>query len=177
MAATPTTSRKRLGDLLKEKKRVTEADIARLLEASPNREGRLLGDLLLESGLVPKEELVLALEEITGCSYLDARFAPLDSTVLASIPHATAFRRAALPLQKEGRRLVVVMAEPQNLRCLDELRTVSRLEITPRLGLRSEIIAAVEKHYGRRQKDVELAAAASAGGAMTLAFVDAALAQ
>jgi len=176
MATTPTPARKRLGDLLKEKKRVTETDIARLLEASPNPEGRLLGDLLLESGLVPKEELVRALEEITGCSYLDARFAPLDRTALTSIPHATAFRCTALPLQKEGRRLVVVMAEPQNLRYLDELRTVSRLEITLRLGLRSEIITAVEKYYGRRQKDAELAAAALGGGELPLDFVDAALA-
>ncbi len=175
MAAT-TVVRKRLGDLLKEKESVSESEIARLLEEKPNREGRLLGDLLLESGLVPKEVLVPALEEITGCSYLDARLAPLDPVVLGSIPHATAFRYAALPLQKEGRRLVVVMAEPQNLRCLDELRTVSRLEITPRLGLRVEIAAAVEKYYGRRQKDAALAAAASGSGAMQLNFVDPALA-
>jgi len=176
MAATPAPARKRLGDLLKEKELVTEAEITKLLDESPNREGRLLGDLLLESSLVPKEVLVPALEEITGCSYVDARLAPLDPAVLGSIPHATAFRYAALPLQKEGRRLVVVMAEPQNLRCLDELRMVSRLEITPRLGLRPEIAAAVEKYYGRRQRDAGLAAAAAGAGAVQLNFVDAALA-
>src|SRR5260221_586142 len=173
MAANSMPMRRRLGDLLKEKNYVTEGDITRVLE-SPGHEGRRLGDLLLESGLVRKDELVPALEEITCCSYVDARLTPVDCTVLGWIPHATAFRHVALPLRKEGRRLVVVMAEPQNLRCVDELRTICRMEITPVLGLRSEIIAAVEKYYGRRRRDVHWAAATAAGAAtMELPFVDA----
>jgi type IV pilus assembly protein PilB len=48
----------------------------------------------------------------------------------------------------ERKRLVVVMAEPQNLSVINELKFMSSIDISPRLGFAAEIQAAIEKHYG-----------------------------
>ena len=149
------TTRLRLGDVLKERKRVTEVEISRLLEESqsqapkggPGGRMSLLGELLLQRGLVSKEELVVALEVVSQCRYVDARFANVDSTALNLLPRSSASKYCALPLMKQGRTLVAVLAEPQNLRVLDELRFVTGLQIEARLGLRPEILSAIEKCY------------------------------
>jgi len=53
-----------------------------------------------------------------------------------------------IPLVYEGTRIITVMAEPQNLRALDELRFLSGSEIVPRLGFRGEINEAIQRCYG-----------------------------
>src|SRR5258708_8498935 len=141
----PSPRRKRLGDGLKDKKRVTEKDLAKLMEQAPP--GARLGELILERGLVSKEELVQALQEVLGCSYLDARFVQVDNRALELIPRSTAFRNNILPMSIVGRQLVVIMADPQNLRVLDELRFISGMDIAPRLGIQSEIHSALERCY------------------------------
>jgi len=145
MNSTPHPVRKRLGDVLKAKKRVTEPELARLMEQAP--QGARLGEMLLDRGLISKEEVVEALQEVMGCSYLDARFVTVDPKVLPLIPRSTAIRNGVLPLAQVGRQLVVLMAEPQNLRLLDELRFIAGLEISPRLGIQSEILTAIERCY------------------------------
>jgi type IV pilus assembly protein PilB len=142
--------KRRLGDVLKERKRVTEADIDKILQETQGK-ALLLGELMLDRGLVAKEDLVSALEEVTSYRYVDARFATVEKAVLSLVPRAAAVRYCALPMIKDGKRMVTVMAEPQNLRALDELRFISGLEVAPRLGIRSEILAAIEKCYGEAE--------------------------
>src|SRR5262245_5625966 len=115
--------RGRLGDILKNKKRVTEAELAALIASAPS--GLRLGELLLGSGLVSKDEVVQALQEVIGCSYMDARFAQPETRVTNLIPRSTGLRHGVLPIAIVDRRLVTIMAEPQDLRVLDELRFIS----------------------------------------------------
>src|SRR5580658_4121428 len=138
-------AKRRLGDVLKAKKSVTEADLLRLMEQAPPRSR--LGDLILDRGLVSKEELVLALQEVVGCHYLDARFVTVEPEALRALPKTSALRFCALPMARTDRQLVVLMADPQDLRVVDELRFVSGMDISPRLGLRTEILSAIERCY------------------------------
>jgi type IV pilus assembly protein PilB len=138
--------RKRLGEVLQERKRITAADLQSAIEEQ-EKKTILLGELLLERSLVSKDDLVAALEEVTRFRYVDCRFATVETAVLDLIPRAAALKNVALPLVREGNRIIVVMAEPQNLHTIDELRFISGMEITPRLGFRPEIQEAIEKCY------------------------------
>ncbi len=161
----------RLGDVLKAKKSVTEADLLRLMETAPPRSR--LGDLILDRGLVSKEELVLALQEVIGCSYLDARFVTVEPAVLKMLPKTTALRFCSLPIAQTDRTLVVLMADPQDLRVVDELRFVSGMAISPRLGLRTEILSAIERCYDEADHRPEASEAqAGATQRLTLPFID-----
>src|SRR6266568_8353919 len=58
-----------------------------------------------------------------------------------------------MPLVREGSRIVTVMAEPQNIHTIDVLKFLTGMDISPRLGFRSEIMAAIESCYGGPSAD------------------------
>ncbi len=144
------TKKKRLGEVLRDRGSISSADLSKALE---DQQGKVihLGELMLERGLVSKPDLIAALAEVTRAPYVDCSTAQVDLAVLKRIPRNVAHRCCVFPLVREGPRLVTVMAEPQNLGTLDELRFTSGLEIAPRLGFRAEINAAIEKHYAEPQ--------------------------
>jgi type IV pilus assembly protein PilB len=140
--------RKRLGDLLQEQGRVSHNDIENAVQEQRGS-SILLGELLLQRGLVNKEELVTALQEITRAQYVDCLAVPASADSINLISRTVAVRCCALPISVEGKRLTVVMAEPQNLAAIDELRFFSSMEILPRLRFATEINEAIDKHYGQ----------------------------
>jgi len=146
--------RKRLGDVLRENARITHEQLEQAIEEQ-RKSSHLLGELLLQRGLVAKIDIIAALEEVTRFQYVDCRFSNVDTGVLKLIPRSAAARYCVLPLAKEGtNKLITVMAEPQNLRILDELRFISGMEIVPRMGFRSEINAAIESFYPKLSEKV-----------------------
>jgi type IV pilus assembly protein PilB len=140
--------KKRLGDVLRERGHVSPADLNKAIE---DQQGKLihLGELMLERGVVSKKDLAAALTEVTHVPYVDCDSLEVDPEVLKLLPHAVARRFCVLPVLCQGTKLVTVMAEPQNLHAIDELRFMSGMDIIPRLGFRPEIEAAVEKWYGQ----------------------------
>jgi type IV pilus assembly protein PilB len=141
--------KKRLGEVLHERKRVKVEELEQALveQKAAGIGSGLLGELLLLRGFVGKEDLVSALEEVTRFQYVDARFATVEKAVLKLVPQQAAERYLVLPLVREGRRIVAVMAEPQNLKFLDELRFITGMEVIPRLGFRTEIEEAIKRCY------------------------------
>ena len=138
--------RKKLGELLLEQGRISTEELSKAVYDQAGKAIRL-GELLLERGLVHKFDLLLALENIIGIPYQDCTTIVPTSDALQRIPRAIAERCCALPIEQNGRRLTVVMAEPQNLSLIGELSFTSGFEIIPRLGFRREILEAIARHY------------------------------
>jgi type IV pilus assembly protein PilB len=143
--------KKRLGEVLRERGHITPADLTKIIE---EQQGKLihLGELMLERGSVAKKDLGAALTEVTRVAYVDCDNIEPDPEVLKILPHAVAKRCCVLPLHCQGTKLVVVMAEPQNLAILDELRFSTGMDILTRLAFRSEIQTAVDKWYGAAEQ-------------------------
>ncbi len=162
--------KKRLGEVLRERKRVKAEDLDQVLLEQQEKGGSssLLGELLLQRNFVGKEDLVSALEEVTKFRYVDARFATVEKAVLKLVPQSVAEKYIVLPLVIEGRRIVAVMAEPQNLKSLDELRFITGMDVIPRLGFRSEIDEAIKKCYA----EIEPTAEELAIPAKAIPFID-----
>src|SRR5271156_6351483 len=112
--------KKRLGEILRERNHVS---VENLDKAIQDQQGKLvhLGELLLQRGAVSKPDLVSALVEISRIPYFDCHSVEVDAETLQLISATMARSCCALPLETVGNKLVVVMAEPQNLRFLDEL--------------------------------------------------------
>jgi type IV pilus assembly protein PilB len=138
--------RKRLGEVLQERGQISLADLNKAIQ---EQQGKVifLGELLLERGLVNQKDLVSALEEVAHVPYVDASTAEIDPDALKMIPQSVAKRFCVLPVRRDGMRLVVIMAEPQNIGTIDELRFTSGVSVSPRLGFRNEILAAIDRHY------------------------------
>jgi type IV pilus assembly protein PilB len=138
--------KKRLGEILFERGHISAADLKKALLD----QGKLvrLGELLLQRKLVSKQELAAALCEITGVEYLDCQELGPSVETLSLISPALAKRCRAIPIDSTGKTVTVVMAEPQNLQLLDELRFKTGLKILPKLGFQDELFVALERLYG-----------------------------
>jgi type IV pilus assembly protein PilB len=143
--------KKRLGEVLRERGHISPADLTKVIE---EQQGKLihLGELMLERGAVAKKDLGAALTEVTRIPYVDCDNVEPDPEVLKILPHSVAKRCSVFPIHCQGKKLVVVMAEPQNLATLDELRFTTGMDIVTRLAFRSEILAAVDKWYGAAEQ-------------------------
>jgi type IV pilus assembly protein PilB len=139
--------RRKLGEILEDRGHISAADLQKLFKEQEGKAVRL-GELILERGLVDKRSLVKALEEVSRVPYLDCTKIQCDPAILQTIPKAMAVRLCILPVHMDQSRIVVAMAEPQNITTIDELRFTSGKDISPRFGFRAEILSAIERNYG-----------------------------
>ena len=153
--------KKRLGELLFERGQVSEENLSKAIR---EQQGKFihLGELLLQRGMVSKNDLAAALTEVSRVVYTDCSEIEVEPAVLKMVPEATARRHCVIPLQLKGTRLIVAMAEPQDLQIVDELRFKTGMEIDPHLGFRREIESALDRHFGPAQL-ASLGAGKSAG--------------
>ncbi|HWF37519.1 MAG TPA: ATPase, T2SS/T4P/T4SS family, partial [Candidatus Acidoferrales bacterium] len=152
--------KKRLGEVLRERGQISSDDLTRVIESQEqgqdrDNQGSLmhLGELLLKRKLVSKNDLTSALTEVTRVPYTDCgKLRKIDSAILSLIPQALARRCCALPIEMEGdTKLALVIAEPQDLQVIDELRFSLGMELVPHFGFREEILAAIDKFYGSEE--------------------------
>ncbi len=142
--------KKRLGEVLRERGHISHADLAKAIEDQQGQGSLVrLGELMLGRGLVSKDDLLASLTEVIRIPYIDCSRIEVDPDTLKLLPHGVAKRWCVLPIQTQGTtKLIMAMAEPQNLQIIDELRFLTGMQILPRLAFRPEIEAAIEKWYG-----------------------------
>jgi len=146
--------KKKLGEVLRERGHISAGDLSKIVAEQQGKVMRL-GELMLERSLVTKEELASALEAVTAVPYINCAEVTPDAEVLHLIPRHLAVRGCVFPIRKDGTKLVVAMAEPQNIGLSDELKFTTGLNISPRLGFRAEIFTAIEKFYGGKVSAAE----------------------
>ena len=143
--------RKRAGDVLIERGVVDQQTLDQALQKQEvlraQRQRARLGELLMEVYDVSPAEIIAALEEAAGLTYTSCKFIDSTDEALRLVPRPLAVKTIALPLKVVDNCLVVVMAEPQNLSQLDELKFCSGKTITPLFSLRKEILAAIDRMY------------------------------
>jgi type IV pilus assembly protein PilB len=146
--------KKKLGEVLRERGHISAGDLSKIVADQQGKVIRL-GELMLERALVTKEELASALEAVTAVPYVNCAEVTPDAEVLHLIPRHLAVRGCVFPIRRDGKKLVVAMAEPQNIGLSDELKFTSGATISPRLGFRAEIFTAIEKFYGGKVSAAE----------------------
>lgn len=159
--------RKKLGEVLSERGQISPEVLADAV--SQQQQGKVLhlGELLLERSLVGKEQLASALEEVTHIPYIDCSKIHPEPGLLSLIPRSLAVKCEAIPIEMKKNELIIAMTEPQNLAFLDEIKFTVGMNISQRLAFRAELLAAIERCYGKGEPAAEAASAAgvSAEGA------------
>lgn len=141
--------RKKLGEVLSERGQISPQVLAEAV--SEQQQGKVLhlGELLLERRIVAKGQLASALEEVTHIPYLDCSSITPDPDVLSLIPPSLAVKCEAIPIEVKNKELMIAMTEPQNLASLNEIKFTVGMNLSLRMGFRSEILAAIERCYGK----------------------------
>jgi type IV pilus assembly protein PilB len=144
---------KQLGEVLVEQGLVTPDDLSRAMRAREEN-GRLLGRVLIDMGLVKEADLVAALARQIGLRFVDLSDSTVDPIAAAMLPEQVAKRYRALPIGYEDSKIIVAMADPANLFALDDIRTITGMDVLPVVATAADIDAAIRK-YGRFDQSVE----------------------
>jgi type IV pilus assembly protein PilB len=134
-------SRKRpspLGERLVGAGVISEAELEAALKNHANSHVQL-GETLLKMGLVDEDTLILFLGQQIGVPAVRLRSGLIDPHAVRLLPRAKAEAYSALALFRVRDRLTVAMADPANLRYVDELSRISGLKVRPVLAMRGSI--------------------------------------
>lgn len=127
-----------LGQSLIEAGALNEEQLREAL-AEHQRSGRKLGEILVRQNIVSATTLVQTLAKKLGVKGCHLRHGLVDPLVAKLIDREECKRLKALPLFKVRNRLIVAMAEPQNLPAIDRLTQLSGCEVRPVLALEHDV--------------------------------------
>jgi type IV pilus assembly protein PilB len=144
---------KQLGDILLEGGLVTPEQLTEAYDEH-QRAGRALGRVLVERGFVTESQLVAALAEQIGLRFIDLGDYPVDGAALARVPPALCRRYNALPVGFEDGKLLVAMSDPANVFAIDDIRSLTGLEVKPAVSTKADVTTAINR-YHRADHDLD----------------------
>ena len=148
--------RVRLGELLLEKKLISEQQLKEAL-AEQRVSGRKLGRVLIDIGAVSEADLNSCLAQYLNIPFVDLAHMNLDRKVVTKLPESHARRHRALVLKEDQRGYAVCMADPTDLNAFDELSRLLGKPIRLALAKESSLLKMIDLIYRRSEEIVSLA--------------------
>jgi len=142
----------RLGELLVRQEKLTPRDLEQALAALPEMDD-LLGRVLVRLGLLSELDVARALSGQLDIPLVQAGDFPDQPVMVAGLAPDYLRSHGVLPLRHEGDRLEVAMSTPQDEFLAKALHLATGLEIRVRMGLESEIQAALARLYAEPEVD------------------------
>jgi type II secretory ATPase GspE/PulE/Tfp pilus assembly ATPase PilB-like protein len=140
------TRKKNLGEMLIEEKILTPEQLQSALEIQRQRGGRL-NEILVKQGLVKPEELAVILSIQLSLPLIDLKRHTVQARALRLIPEEMARKRTVIPLDIVNDALVVVMADPEDVRTIEDIKVQAKMRVEVALGVRSDIERAINIYY------------------------------
>jgi type IV pilus assembly protein PilB len=144
---TARTERSRqLGQMLVERRAVTADQLAHAV-GKQRTSGRRVGETLVEMGVLSRGTLAEALAAHFELPYVDLEHWVPDAVLTAMIPEECAQRYQALAVERWDRKILVAMADPNDVFALDDLRVLTRREIVPAFCDSEQLIKQIDRAY------------------------------
>jgi len=134
--------RKLLGEKLIEEGLITGEQLDEALRVQ-TRTGELLGRILIELGMISEDSL----NKILGIHKIEPKD-EIKANLLKTIPEQLIRKYKMFPIRKEGKHLVVAMADPLNIIAIDDLRLLTGLDIKSVKASEKEINSYIDKYFG-----------------------------
>lgn len=128
----------RIADILVKRQAISEEELEKATQKIEADGGRL-EKYLVEKGLVTGTDMTLTLSEYLGMPPIElSHFSP-DQDLFELIPRETMTRHLAVPIAKTGKSLTVAMGDPFDIVGIDEIHSVTGLEVAPVVALESQV--------------------------------------
>jgi type IV pilus assembly protein PilB len=137
---------RQLGDILVSEGLASHEQVAAAVEEQ-ERVGRTLGRVLVERGVLSESQLVSALARQIGLRFVDLSDHVVDASAVALVPAVVCRRHTALPIGREDGRLLVAMADPANVFAIDDIRSITGMEVRALVATRVDVIAAIARYH------------------------------
>ena len=143
---TDRATRKSLGEMLIEENLITAEQLEKALELQRGQGGKL-SELLVNQGLVKAEELAAVLSVQLNVPLIDLKRHQVQPDALRLIPEDMARKHTLIPLDVVSDSLIVVMADPEDIRTIEDIKAQSRMRVEVALGIPSDIEQAISLNY------------------------------
>lgn len=166
MPSSATIHHLRVGDILVEAGHLSADDLSVALDEQ-RASGRRLGELLVAQGAVSQKQLLHALALQFGHEFVDLEEYTVDPEVVQQIEKSLARRHRALPIARKAGRVVVAMANPNDILALDDVRNVLGCQVHAVMADAEQISRIVDRLNvtdARVQEAIHLAVRAKSTG-------------
>lgn len=143
-----------LGERLIKKGLITRSQLDAGLEEH-SKTGQFLGVTLIKLGFINEEKLYPVLSEQLNIPYVKIKdiTIPLEALEKLTVKYACHYK--IIPIKFEKDRLTVAIADPLDIRILDDLNLLLGCEVAAALASESEITEAIKKYYGIGAETIE----------------------
>jgi general secretion pathway protein E/type IV pilus assembly protein PilB len=138
----------RLAQHLVQKGLLAESELPRISEAQAAAPTKPLHEILIDGGFAKEEHVLAELAQEFGMELVDLTTVTVDPDTLKSMPLKLVHRRTLMPLSRQNGTLVVATGDPFDVYALDELQTLTGLQIQPVLASPREIARLIKTHFG-----------------------------
>ncbi len=108
---------------------------------------RPIHELLVEMGFIKEEDMIKASSKVFKMPILNLKKEFVDTSLTEIISYEMAKRYGVFPVRRENGVLVVAMSDPLDVIALDDIRTITEMDIKPILSTKSDISMNIEKYY------------------------------
>ncbi|MBZ5711194.1 GspE/PulE family protein [Nannocystis pusilla] len=138
----------RLGELLVHRDLISLPQLQRA-QSEQRAFGKRLTTILLKLGFISERQLAGFLAEHFKVPYFDFATHEIDPSVIRTVDKSIAVRHLAVPVQRAGSKLIVAMADPNNMLAIDDLKFHTNLNIDAVVSLEPAIEAAIARYYDK----------------------------
>jgi len=137
---------KRIGEVLLERGIINRKALEEAL-AYQKQHGGLMGQVLIRLGFVTEEGVALALTAQYGFPYLPLDSYEIDEGLTEVVPEQVAREYCLIPIDRIGNALTLAMADPSNMRAIEEVELLTKCVVQAFVSTPSDILKAIEKYY------------------------------
>ncbi len=143
-----TTSYLSLGQILKEKRVISEEQLSLALERQKMQSIRL-GEVLTEMRFADHEDVIGGLAEQFDFQVVNPMESNIPQDIISSVPKNIAKKHNIIPVAKQIGLLVVAINDPLDICTLEELRFTLNINVKCVLATKVNIAEAIKKYYDK----------------------------
>ncbi len=138
----------RLGEILIKKGYITKEQLDGVLSKSPPSE-EMMGKLLMKSGALREEQLMEAVAEQLGLSFVpNLRSKEIPMNVVKAVSEKLVQRYNFMPIELKDNVLTIAVSNPMDIWIAEDIKMHLGFGVQRVLSLKNEIDDAIRKYYG-----------------------------
>ena len=129
--------------------------------------GREVMQILIDSYVVTRTQLGVALAKEYGVPYVDLNQTEIDPAAVALLPEHLCEENRMLPIAVAGDRVTVAMANPNDTSAREMFHMMASKEVVPALAFEKDLLEALKREHGRTQPRARPPRPRAAGSPLT----------
>jgi type II secretory ATPase GspE/PulE/Tfp pilus assembly ATPase PilB-like protein len=135
-----------LGEMLVEEELISEDQFVNALDQQ-RRDGGTVEDILLSQGIITAQELAVMRSIQFNVPLIDLNRHVVQPQAIGLVPQELARHHTLIPIDIVNDSLVVVMADPENISAIEDIKATSKMSVEVTLGIAEDIVKAIDLNY------------------------------